>query len=522
MGWLGTFAKRIELTIDNTNIDSDLTNFPVLINLTSSQSFVFTEIGSDANRKKIAVTTSDGTTQCYVEIERWDNSGQKAWLHGRIPVVASGSATTVYLYYDSSQADNSAYVGDVGDAANVWDSDFSAVFHMGQDPTGGADCILDSTSNANHGTPSGAMTSGDLVDGKVGKGLDFDASDDNIRISDNNSLDVGSNDMTAEAVVYVNPGSSNREIFSHGDFGSSDLAYVMRIEDLNNAFEVFLSDNGTAGSGHRKAYRGTADLSSGWHYVAFTWGSDVLVLSVDESEITPTKDFDDAINSLKVPSSDAFIGALNNSGLINFFDGVIDEIRISNGIARSVSWRKATYYSLWDGLITWGNEEVLFLEDASLNLSAYYQELENFKAFLRAHDGVELRDLSSALAAYNLSEEDISAWLAAYYEDKSNLSSNLETWATHYGDLGSALDVKAQKLESLMVRFEAAKANFKDLASFLAATDGSVFKDLAAFLSVTDGVTLKNCGLNLKVIQGVPAFRSITAQRVSSVVHEVS
>lgn len=211
-----------------------------------------------------------------------------------------------------------------------------------------------------------------------------------------------------------------------------------------------------------------------------------------------------------------------NSSGFTFTDSFTDDVSIRVYFKQEGSgtprWHATCDNFYADGTAIWP----AVLEDFSLDLSAYYQELENFKAFLRAHDGVELRDLSSALAAYNLSEEDISAWLAAYYEDKSNLSANLETWATHYGDLGSALDVKAQKLESLMVRFEAAKANFKDLASFLAVTDGSVFKDLAAFLSVTDGVTLKDCGLNLKVIQGVPAFRSITAQRVSSVVHEVS
>ena len=87
MSWLSSFNKRIKLTVDNTNVDGTLSNFPVLVKLSNSSGIsstdvtsVFTELGSDANRKKIAVTTSDGETQCYVEIERFDYSNSVAEL----------------------------------------------------------------------------------------------------------------------------------------------------------------------------------------------------------------------------------------------------------------------------------------------------------------------------------------------------------------------------------------------------------------------------------------------------------
>jgi len=107
-------------------------------------------------------------------------------------------------------------------------------------------------------------------------------------------------------------------------------------------------------------------------------------------------------------------------------------------------------------------------------------------------------------------------------EATGDLAGDFETWATQYKDLSAGFDLKGQSIESLMSRFETAKAKYKNLAAFLSVTDGSVLKDLAAFFSVTDGSTLTNMGLHLKAIQSVPAFRSITAQRVSSVVHEVS
>ena len=72
LNWLQSWEKRVKITINSSDIDEALTDFPLLIYLSNSSSgensddvsFIFDEIGS--SRKKIAVTTSDGTTQCYV------------------------------------------------------------------------------------------------------------------------------------------------------------------------------------------------------------------------------------------------------------------------------------------------------------------------------------------------------------------------------------------------------------------------------------------------------------------------
>jgi len=162
------------------------------------------------------------------------------------------------------------------------------------------------------------------------------------------------------------------------------------------------------------------------------------------------------------------------------------------------------------------------VEDASLDLATYGSSLENLQAFLRAHDGVELRDLQATLEAFSLSTEDFSTLLIAMLESTGDFAANFETWATQYKDLAGDFDAKGQTVESLMSNFSTAKDKFTNLAAFLSATDGDVLKDLAAFLSVTDGAVLKNLGLSLRATKSIPAFRSNIAQRVSSVVSEVS
>ena len=77
MALLSGWCNRVKLAINKDDIDAILSGFPVRLYISDSSgrnakdiTFVFDEIG--ANRLKIAVTASDGVTECYVEIEHWD------------------------------------------------------------------------------------------------------------------------------------------------------------------------------------------------------------------------------------------------------------------------------------------------------------------------------------------------------------------------------------------------------------------------------------------------------------------
>lgn len=123
MSWLEGWGNNIlRFTIDSSKVDSNLTDFPVLITLSSGTgaagdydaTSVFDELGS--NKKRIAITTADGETQCPVEIEYWDETEEVGHLWTKVPTVYSSVDTTLYLYYDNDHLDNSSYVGDVTDA----------------------------------------------------------------------------------------------------------------------------------------------------------------------------------------------------------------------------------------------------------------------------------------------------------------------------------------------------------------------------------------------------------------------
>jgi hypothetical protein len=219
------------LTIDNTNIDEDLTEFPMKLVLSSSAgsenqdvSHVFDILGDDS--KKLMVQTVSGT-QCYVEIESWDSSSESAVLHVKVPHISSETNTELYFVYNADWTDNSEFVGDTGSTAAkaVWDSNFLGVWHMAQEPDG-VDSILDSTSNEFHGTPSAGVD-------KTTNGLNFTSADeDYLTIPQSSAYDFVASTFEAHCKATA--------------WGGNSYGYLMRIGDptSNTRQELYLDGAG--------------------------------------------------------------------------------------------------------------------------------------------------------------------------------------------------------------------------------------------------------------------------------------
>lgn len=288
--------------------------------------------------KKINIEDSNGD-ECYVEIENWDSLNKSAQLWCKVPLISSTENTELTLYYDASQEDNNSYVGDTGDtpAQAVWDINFKAVYHLGQDPSGGTDCILDSTNNENHGTPTG-MSSTDLVEGSIGKALDFTP---NEYIT--TGVDLGlSGDFSGTLEAIYTPENTN----FHSIFVAGAAAILQSFGILTDSGNLYCHFNGSiyyTASGH-----GSAGIKG---YFAAT--------KTPGGINTTTKLFK---NGIEVPGSGpintpnfienlAFIGKWTNAS--GYPDGIADEIRVSN-TARNADWLNTTYLSNIDNFITFG------------------------------------------------------------------------------------------------------------------------------------------------------------------------
>jgi len=242
MKWISGWSNRVKFEIDSTKIDEDLTDFPVLINLDTTYSGVFNELGN--NNKRIAFLHPETGEQYFCEIEYWDSVNDSAQLWVKIPTVASGINTTFYMLFDDTQADNNDYIGDVSSVTGqqVWNENFVAVYHMSQDPSIGGACILDSTLHSNHGTPYGSMTSGDLVDGVVGKAINFDGINDYIDVPNS----VLGNPGTLEISFIPSTDDSTTLLLAQKDVGNyGEGAFFgkdLRWRDKGGANEYFTAD----------------------------------------------------------------------------------------------------------------------------------------------------------------------------------------------------------------------------------------------------------------------------------------
>jgi len=362
MSWLSGWSKRIRLTIDKDDIDGVLSDFPVLVYISAASgigdvdaSCVFDELKVNANRKKIAITT-DGI-ECYVEIEKWDDVNEKAWLWVKVPSIASETDTELYLYYDRGRADNTTYVGDTNStpAESVWDANFKAVYHMAD----GVDNahIYDSTGNDNDGTKKGANEPNE-VDGQIGKAQEFDITDDYIVRANPPDFNFGTGDFTLEVLVKADAGITRRFLIDK----YIGIGYSLEFQS-SGTLRFFIRDathttNNTATSALRKD-------DSNYHLATALRKVNDIELYVDgvfEDSNTPgavnvTAVVDFHLGSTRIPD--------------NFLDGIEDEVRISN-VARSAEWIKATSESIFDDLLAFGSEEL-----TPLSARKYIVELRN-------------------------------------------------------------------------------------------------------------------------------------------------
>ena len=292
-----------------------------------------------ASSLKLAITTDDGLTQCYVEVEKWDNGSNRATLHFLAPTLSSTNVNYFYLYYDSSQADNSTYVGVIGSTPGkaVWDSNYKAVCHCAEDPTG---TVQDSTSNGNDFLGSG-MASGDLVyDTVLGHWcLDFDGGNDYLR-SNSNGFNPQSQAYSQEFIYKKDATAADDfNLLSQEDGGGTGRSLVTIDANSTDKFYTYVSGGAT--------YSIAKVVDSNWDAVGFMQsGSNNMDFymhgELDRGGVSVT------------PASMSGRWVIGSHKLHNqqWFDGRIAEFRISD-IERTAAWHKATVDSYFDRLHTW-------------------------------------------------------------------------------------------------------------------------------------------------------------------------
>ena len=321
--FLATYTTRRKLSIDNTKIDDDLTDFPVAV-IFDSGNFDFSKANTDGF--DIRFTASDGDTLLKYERERHDDANDLAEYHVKVPTVASSTDTDFYAYY---KTDDTA---DGADPTNVWDSNFNGVWHMQDETTA---TTTDSTSNDNDGTKGSANNPIEIA-GKIGKAQDF--STDTITL-DVSKMPQGNTDFTMSAWIYTQ--TANGVVLGWGTTGSaSSHLHLQLISTTQISMSAWAND----------LWADTTNYVDSWMYVTFTHtSSSVSTIYIDGANVKS-----EGSRTYSIGNTVYTQGERGDSS--GYFDGYLDEVRVSD-TPRTAAWVNASYNSTNDSLLTYGDEE---------------------------------------------------------------------------------------------------------------------------------------------------------------------
>ncbi|MDD5041488.1 MAG: DUF2341 domain-containing protein [Candidatus Peribacteraceae bacterium] len=397
---VGEYPYRKEITINHTNVDSDLADFPLYVNIANDA-----DLGGHARSDgyDIRFATSTGVVIPYEREDFHVRSGSGSgdfWV--KVPTISSTADTVVYLYYGEQNAE------DGENASGAWNSDFAGVWHLDEDVTDedtSTGAHLDSTSNAHNGTQNGNVETA----GTIYNGQDFDGVDDNITIASQYSsqgitVSWWSNcaivSPTAEGIFSVYRGAGSDRLWGyHWNNSGTNGLYVTYYDASTATYNNRLLD--------------ASITQSDWHYYTAVWDEASTTFSLYKDGGLQTTA--DAVGEPTKPTETTTrlgVGAAAYPGDVN-----IDEFRISS-IARSASWIKFDYANMdeLDHGLAVGSQQALAVAASPHGAAAanrareewwqeYVEELKR-QAAARAGGAAQSSSVSSVASSSSSSSSD--------------------------------------------------------------------------------------------------------------------
>lgn len=331
------------VTIDHTKVGETLTDFPVYVDLSdlSSQFWSTTPSASSTVGTDIRVTNSSDE-ELPRELVFASSTAQTGELHFKADSISSTTDTVFKIWYNGNTAGDYATNATYG-AENVWTNDFVAVYHMQEDPSGGAGAVLDSTANGLDGTGGTNMVSGDLVAGKLGgKAYNFDN-------SSNSYINLGSDPLLDN--LGINSTSNGMSVctwYEHDSFAATWPSLMDKGTGGGNGPSLSLNSLGSSVylyTPEAALTEGSISHSGNWEYLCGAWdgtdGGTGIYMYQDGTYLGQDYTEDNG-STLDDSSFDMYIG--NMTGGSNPIDGRMDEFRLSSS-TRSADWIAAEYYN---------------------------------------------------------------------------------------------------------------------------------------------------------------------------------
>jgi hypothetical protein len=317
------FPCKMKITFSGYNKPETLTNFPALITLNENiPHFRYSHFASTSGGD-LRFVNSNETVELNYEIEEWNTNGNSyVWV--QVPKISDTNTYIWALYGNPSATTPPAYTTD----GSTWTNGYRGVWHFGR--LSGVENLKDSTTNHYDGTDQGLGEGTISTPARISFGQNFIA-------SSNNSIYAGQSKYflpLANSPVTVSFWLKPRVVSS-----SSIFNRVLTIHDGTpgtvlllacGSFDRFqLYHDGATVTG--ATLNSTSSINAAnWYHVAATLDGTMARLYLNG--VLDTSETGD----LNVGSTYALrLGSYEGS--MNFYDGILDEVRISS-VPRSANW----------------------------------------------------------------------------------------------------------------------------------------------------------------------------------------
>jgi len=329
VGSYGNYAFSDPITLNTTSlgITSNLTNFPALLSI-QDNNLIISGVCADKvyypNGPNYDFAFYDLATgsECYYQVESYNQTTGTLLVWVQIPTLTYASNKTIEFYYGSKTpptTHNTAFY------ESTWASDYKGVFHFNESSYTGS--VTDGTAAGNTGAASN-MNAANLVTGKIGNAYSFNGSSTKITFS---PITITGTFTISAWVKLSATGVDQKVMTNQGAAGGSTGGYKLGVFSTN----IPESESGLAYD--RSSTPVAPTLATGaWHYLQGVYSGSTLSTYVDGSQYG-------ILSTTTNPSSTtAYYIGVGEGGNQYYFNGIIDEARVSN-VAKSANWIKAEY-----------------------------------------------------------------------------------------------------------------------------------------------------------------------------------
>jgi hypothetical protein len=337
--WTGHRTIWLNTTANGANVAATVTNFPVLVRLTTTDSVFAQSKGLGAD---LRFTKTGDVIRLKHQIESWDSVGKTASIWVLLDSVKGANSTQTFrMHWNKTGAPS------LSNGATVFDTarGFQAVWHFGE---GNADTAFDATANAFRGAPqrsSGAVSFPSDTAGMVGRARYYGIGGGTVNStggyfsvpnSATGPLNFPENGTyTVSTWANVDLVGTSRTLFS-----KSDKAYSLELRNTGADWEFA---EFSAGAGWNVVNQAGAVAQTWVHLVGVRNGPTSL-LYVDGVLIDAETRLDASTAARR--TVDFEIGRSPDGGTSNaaryYWRGMLDEVRLAS-VSRTADWAKLEY-----------------------------------------------------------------------------------------------------------------------------------------------------------------------------------